>query len=144
MRGIHLETNKAYAIKIIDKAKVTSEKQRWRIRNEINLQKRCKHPYITFFVDYFESESDICIVLELCEGGELFNRIVEKGCFTENEASRVMRQIGSAVQFLHSKGIVHRDIKPENILYTSKDESSNVKLGKIILSYYWSFMTHNV
>jgi calcium/calmodulin-dependent protein kinase I len=64
-----------------------------------------------------------------CEGGELFNRIVEKGAFSEKEASRVIKQICAAVQYLHSIGIVHRDIKPENILYVSKEPNSDIKLA---------------
>jgi calcium/calmodulin-dependent protein kinase I len=129
VRGVHNDTKTKYAIKIIDKSQVSTEKQKWRIRNEIMLHKKCKHPYIAHFVEYYESDTDICIVMELCEGGELFNRIVEKGCFSEKDASRVMRQIVSAVQFLHGKGIVHRDIKPENLLYTNGSDESDIKLA---------------
>jgi len=129
VRGVHNESGSKLAIKIIDKKKFTTEKQKWRIRNEIELHRKCRHPYIARFMEYYESDIDICIVMELCEGGELFNRIVEKGTFTEKEASRTVRQITSAVQFLHAMGIVHRDIKPENLLYKTKDEDSDIKLA---------------
>jgi len=129
VRGVHNEHGKKCAIKIIDKSKFQTDKQKWRIRNEIALHRKCKHPHITRFLEYYESDIDICLVLELCEGGELFNRIVEKGCFSEKEASRAIRQITSAVQFLHSMGIVHRDIKPENLLYLTRDDDSDIKLA---------------
>jgi len=129
VRGVHQETGQKYAIKIIDKAKFQTEKQKWRLRNEIMLHKKCKHPFVAHFIEYYESDVDICIVMELCKGGELFNRIVERGSFSEKEASRTLRQICTAVQFLHSKGIVHRDIKPENLLYMTTDPDSDIKLA---------------
>jgi len=67
--------------------------------------------------------------MELCSGGELFNRIVEKGCFSEKEASHTMRQILKAVEYLHAMGIVHRDIKPENLLYTNTSDDALIKLA---------------
>lgn len=55
-------------------------------------------------------------MLELCSGGELFNKIIEKGSFSEKEASYVMKQILGAIVYAHNHNIVHRDLKPENIL----------------------------
>lgn len=55
----------------------------------------------------------VYIVMELLKGGELLDRIKRKKCFTEPEASEIMRKIISAVSFMHSKGVVHRDLKPE-------------------------------
>ncbi|EQB77030.1 MAP kinase-activated protein kinase 3-like protein [Camelus ferus] len=64
------------------------------------------------------------------EGGELFSRIQERGdqAFTEREAAEIMRDIGTAIQFLHSQNIAHRDVKPENLLYTSKEKDAVLKL----------------
>lgn len=127
VRGV--KDGQKYAIKIIDKTKITTEKQKWRLKNEIAIHKQCLHPNIARYIEYYESDIDVCIVMELCDGGELFNRIVEKGCFSEGEASRAIQQICCGVQHLHHKGIVHRDIKPENLLYTSKKEDSILKLA---------------
>ncbi|XP_054938617.1 MAP kinase-activated protein kinase 3 isoform X14 [Physeter macrocephalus] len=72
----------------------------------------------------------LLIVMECMEGGELFSRIQERGnqAFTEREAAEIMRDIGTAIQFLHSWNIAHRDVKPENLLYTSKEKDGVLKL----------------
>ena len=72
-------------------------------------------------------------------GGELFDRIVAKGSYTERDASKLIKQILEAVDYMHEEGVVHRDLKPENLLYECKDEDSNIKvsdfgLSKIIFS----------
>lgn len=67
-------------------------------------------------------------------GGELFDRIVEKGSYTEKDASNLIRQVLEAVDFMHSKGIVHRDLKPENLLYENKSENSKIMISDFGLS----------
>jgi len=129
VRGIHNISKQAFAIKIIDITKVDNPKLLWRIQNEIALHKRSKHPNIVSYIEHHETDIDVCIVMELCQGGELFNRIVEKGCFSEKEASFTMRQILKAVEYLHAIGIVHRDIKPENLLYTNTSDDALIKLA---------------
>jgi len=129
VRATHNSSGKKVAIKIIDKSKIQTPKQLSRLHNEIILHKKAKFPYIVNYLEHFETDIDLCIVLELCGGGELFNKIVEKGCFSEKEASTVVRQIIKAVEYLHSIGIVHRDIKPENLLYSSSEDDSSVKLA---------------
>lgn len=68
------------------------------------------------------------MVLELLTGGELFDRIVKKGSYSEKEASEVIKSVTSALQYLHENGIVHRDLKPENLLYESAAEDSAIKV----------------
>jgi calcium/calmodulin-dependent protein kinase I len=67
-------------------------------------------------------------------GGELFDRIVEKGSYTEKDASHLIRQILEAVDYMHSQGVVHRDLKPENLLYYSPDEDSKIMISDFGLS----------
>ncbi|XP_064559095.1 calcium/calmodulin-dependent protein kinase type 1D isoform X3 [Zonotrichia leucophrys gambelii] len=72
--------------------------------------------------------------MQLVSGGELFDRIVEKGFYTEKDASTLIRQVLDAVYYLHRMGIVHRDLKPENLLYYSQDEESKIMISDFGLS----------
>ena len=76
----------------------------------------------------FETPSELFVVMERCEGGELFDRIVAKGSFSEAEAATVMRQLLSALADCHRRGVLHRDLKPENLLLTSS-EGRELKLS---------------
>ncbi|KAK7078576.1 Calcium/calmodulin-dependent protein kinase type 1, partial [Halocaridina rubra] len=67
-------------------------------------------------------------------GGELFDRIVEKGSYTEKDASDLIRQVLEAVDYMHDQGVVHRDLKPENLLYYSPDEDSKIMISDFGLS----------
>lgn len=67
-------------------------------------------------------------------GGELFDRIVEKGSYTEKDASGLIRQVLEAVDYMHEQGVVHRDLKPENLLYYSPDEDSKIMISDFGLS----------
>jgi len=130
VRGIHNKTNEAYAIKIIDKTKIENSKQLFRIYNEINLHRRCSgHVNIAKFVEYYETDIDVCIVMELCRGGELFDAVVQNGRFSEKDANIALRQLLKAVDYMHAMGIVHRDIKPENILYSTRGTDASIKLA---------------
>jgi len=73
-------------------------------------------------------------VMQLVTGGELFDRIVEKGSYTERDAAYLIRQILEAVQYMHSIGVVHRDLKPENLLYYNADEDAKIMISDFGLS----------
>jgi serine/threonine protein kinase len=72
--------------------------------------------------------------MELVTGGELFDRIVEKGSYTEKDAADLIKQVLSAVAYMHDSGVVHRDLKPENLLYHSPDEDSKIMISDFGLS----------
>ncbi len=76
----------------------------------------------------FETNKKIYMILELLTGGELFDRIVAKGSYSEAEASDVIKSIASAIKYLHGIGIVHRDLKPENLIYANSSSSSALKI----------------
>uniref|UniRef100_A0A6Q2XEB8 non-specific serine/threonine protein kinase n=1 Tax=Esox lucius TaxID=8010 RepID=A0A6Q2XEB8_ESOLU len=104
-------------------------------RREVELHWRVSGgPYIVRILSLYENmhhgKKCLLIVMECMEGGELFSRIQARGdqAFTEREASEIMREIGTAIDFLHNMNIAHRDIKPENLLYTRKDSSGTLKL----------------
>ncbi|XP_048860259.1 MAP kinase-activated protein kinase 2 isoform X2 [Brienomyrus brachyistius] len=90
---------------------------------------------IVHIVDVYENlykgEKCLLIIMECMDGGELFSRIQDRGdrAFTEREASDIMKNIGEAIQFLHTMNIAHRDVKPENLLYTSKRPNAVLKLA---------------
>ena len=67
-------------------------------------------------------------------GGELFDRIVEKGSYTEKDAADLIRQVLLAVDYMHEQGVVHRDLKPENLLYYSQDDDSKIMISDFGLS----------
>jgi len=92
-----------------------------KFKREVALMKEMDHPNIIKLYETFEDKRSISLVMEICEGGELFDRIVEAQNFTETVSSIIMQQICRATHYMHSKNIAHRDIKPENFLFLSRD-----------------------
>ncbi|WVW79879.1 hypothetical protein I302_101849 [Kwoniella bestiolae CBS 10118] len=118
---------KDVALKIISKKLVKDNEQA--VMDEINVLKGLDHPNIVHVWDHFESRDKFYLTFELAVGGELFDRISERGKFTEKDALECIKQICSAASYLHSHQIVHRDLKPENILYKSKDANSQIVIA---------------
>jgi len=104
------------------------------IRTEISILLRLRHPNIIRLREIFEDDTHLFLILEYVTGGELFDRIVEKGHYSERDAAQCVHQILSAVAYLHDNGVVHRDIKPENILYENEDDNSRLKIADFGLS----------
>jgi len=96
------------------------------ILNEVRILQNASHPNIIHLEDVIDSKDFLFIVLELAEGGELFDKIIEKTKFNEAEAKLHFYQMASAINYLHSKNICHRDLKPENILLCSLDDKNPV------------------
>mmetsp|Transcript_647 Transcript_647/g.2055 ORF Transcript_647/g.2055 Transcript_647/m.2055 type:complete len:495 (+) Transcript_647:104-1588(+) len=91
------------------------------LEREIRNLKACDHPNIIRLFEYYEDYENIYLIMELCVGGELFDRIIESGHFTEVQAAIVMQHIFRAIYYMHENHICHRDLKPENFLFTTKD-----------------------
>jgi calcium/calmodulin-dependent protein kinase I len=134
--AVNKETKEKCAVKIIDKKEANSEQDEKRLRTEVDILKKVKHPNIIALKDLYETPEKLHLVMELVTGGELFDKIVEKGQYTEKEASAIVSKILSAVDYLHENGIAHRDLKPENLLLRSQNDTdimiSDFGLSKII------------
>ncbi|CAN8004830.1 unnamed protein product [Ixodes pacificus] len=121
-----------HAIKCIDKKALKGKEDS--LENEIKVLRRLKHPNIVQLLETYEDKNKVYLVMELVTGGELFDRIVEKGSYTEKDASDLIRQILEAVDYMHSQGVVHRDLKPENLLYYCPEEESKIMISDFGLS----------
>lgn len=121
---------KSVAVKIISKAKMTSAISVEDVRREVKILKALScHKNMIKFHDAFEDANNVYIVMELCEGGELLDRILSRGGrYTEGDAKNIIVQILSVVAFCHLQGVVHRDLKPENFLFTTRDEDAPMKI----------------
>lgn len=123
---------KEFAVKSINKARVSKTQM---LTSEVEIMAKVHHPNVIKVVDIFDEKDFLHIVTELCTGGELFERIIEKSqtsekSFSERDAASVLRQILGAVSYCHSlePPVVHRDLKPENFLFKDKSEESVIKV----------------
>uniref|UniRef100_A0A480ZWI0 calcium/calmodulin-dependent protein kinase n=1 Tax=Sus scrofa TaxID=9823 RepID=A0A480ZWI0_PIG len=124
-------TGKLFALKCIKKSPAFRDSS---LENEIAVLKKIKHENIVTLEDIYESSTHYYLVMQLVSGGELFDRILERGVYTERDASLVIRQVLAAVKYLHENGIVHRDLKPENLLYLTPEENSKIMITDFGLS----------
>lgn len=114
--AVNTETGEKVAIKILDKEKIQKQNMGAQIKKEISIMKMVKHPHVVKLYEVLASRSKIFIVLELIEGGELFDKIVASGRFNEDQARFYFRQLIKGVKYCHAQGVCHRDLKPENLL----------------------------
>lgn len=129
--GRDRQTGEEVAIKRIQisRSRVEALKQEIMVLMEVE-----RHPNIVELKDVYLTDHEVLLVMELLRGGELFDRMVERGPYSELEASRHIRKIGEALQFLHRKGIVHRDLKPENLILVDKSDEAELKIADFGLS----------
>ncbi|XP_009366623.2 CDPK-related kinase 3-like [Pyrus x bretschneideri] len=118
------------AVKIISKAKMTTAISIEDVRREVKILKALSgHKHLVKFYDACEDANNVYIVMELCEGGELLDRILSRGGrYAEEDAKHIVVQILSVVAFCHLQGVVHRDLKPENFLFATRSEDADMKL----------------
>lgn len=131
------EPERRYALKVIN-IRNEDHQSVERIYEEIKIMKNvCHHPHIVQLVDTDEGPDSIRVVLELCEGGELYDRIQQRTFYPEADAVQLITNLLEAVAYIHSKGIMHRDLKPENILLVSKTSHTDIKISDFGLAK-WS------
>lgn len=124
----HKITSAIRAMKVIKKNSHYSKDDEIEIMNEINILKKMDHPSILKIFEYYSSKDTHHLVTEMCNGGELFNEIIEHGPFNEKFSSYLMYQILSAVNYCHKMCIVHRDLKPENILIEKREKNGYLRI----------------
>jgi calcium-dependent protein kinase len=122
-------TGQLYACKELQKNKLNNVAS---LKSEIQILIKLDHPNIIKLYEIYENDNYIYLVMELCTGGELFDRIIQKTeqgkQFTEKEVANIFQQMMSAINYCHSNKIVHRDLKPENLLLATQDENSPIKV----------------
>lgn len=129
-RAIERSTDKSFAAKIIPTRQFAFERSFSAndLLQEARMLRNVSHPAIVTVRDAYSEETSFAIVMQLVEGGDLFDRIITRKRYPERDARDVMRQLLSALAYLHARGIAHRDIKPENILLRSVDSDVDVLL----------------
>ena len=132
-KGTNLKTGEEVAIKRINKTCVDLNTDS-DLNREIQIMMSLSHPNVIRLLDIFDRETELDLVLELASGGELLDKIINRGSFSEADAIDVLKQVLSAVADFHSKGIVHRDLKPENLLCSGTDDHLIVKISDFGLS----------
>lgn len=126
--GRHRATGVSRAIKSVPKGNNAHKLDA--LRREIHIMKAMDHPHIIQLFETFEDRRYIYLAMELCSGGELFDKIIAAKCFSEAQAAIIMKQILRSVFYMHDNSFVHRDLKPENYLFQNKEpiESNSLKL----------------
>lgn len=126
---VRLATDRAtggqFACKLVDKANTNVDEfgREVRTMREVGI-----HRHIVSLIDEFETDEAWALVMDLVVGGEVFDRLCNKGLYSENDAATFVCQLGLALQHLHERGIVHADLKPENLLLVSQATDADVKL----------------
>ena len=111
-------TGEKVAVKVIERSRfLNMSPSRWAQQvKEAEVLKKLNHPGIVSFRSLYQTNDSLYVVTELLSGGELFERLVNKGAYPEERGKILMKRILEAVAYLHERGIVHRDLKPENIV----------------------------
>ncbi|XP_075481431.1 calcium-dependent protein kinase 2-like [Primulina tabacum] len=134
---IDISTGQKYACKSISKKKLVTKSDKEDMRREIQIMQHMSgQPNIVEFKGAYEDKDSVHLVMELCEGGELFDRIIAKGHYNEKDASSMCRSIVNVVHICHFMGVMHRDLKPENFLLSNKSEHALLKATDFGLSVF--------
>nr|XP_045625988.1 serine/threonine-protein kinase H1 homolog [Procambarus clarkii] len=124
------QTKQPYAIKMIE-----SKEGREAFEAELAILRRVKCPYIIHLVEVFEGLDKIYMVMELATGGDLFEKVMSRGPFSERETVKVLRMVLEGVKYLHGLGITHRDLKPDNLLYYHPGNDSRLMITDFGLAH---------
>jgi len=124
------------ALKVLHKSELASAKIEKQLRREIEIQSHLRHGNIIRLYGYFYDKKCVYLIIEYAANGELYKKLRHEGKFTEEEASKYIKQMATALLYLHKRNVIHRDIKPENLLLGYNGE---LKIG----DFGWSVHTSN-
>ena len=127
-RGVHRITGQQVAVKCILRKKIEPSVDA-AVFEEVLIMSGLHHKYICPMIDYFEEDRCHFVVMELERGGDLCERLNDKGTYSEDDARKVVRNICEAMDFVHTRGFAHCDIKPRNYLLRSKNDDVDVRLA---------------
>ncbi|KAL0365816.1 UNVERIFIED_CONTAM: Calcium-dependent protein kinase [Sesamum radiatum] len=131
-------TGTEYACKSIAKRKLLCREDYEDVWKEVQIMHHLsEHPNVVRIKGTYEDTLFVHLVMELCAGGELFDRIVQRGHYTEKKAAHLMKTIVGVVEACHSLGVMHRDLKPENFLFDTPDEDAKLKATDFGLSVFY-------
>ncbi|KAJ8551321.1 hypothetical protein K7X08_000691 [Anisodus acutangulus] len=134
----HKQTGEQFACKTIAKRKLVNKEDIEDVKREVQIMHHLTgQQNIVELKGAYEDKHSVHLVMELCAGGELFDRIITKGHYTERAAATLLRTIVQIVHTCHSMGVIHRDLKPENFLLLNKDEDSPLKATDFGLSVFY-------
>lgn len=132
------QTGEQFACKTIAKRKLVNKEDIEDVRREVQIMHHLTgQPNIVELKGAYEDKHSVHLVMELCAGGELFDRIIAKGHYTERAAASLLRTIVQIVHTCHSMGVIHRDLKPENFLLLNKEEHAPLKATDFGLSVFY-------
>ncbi|KAI9098498.1 hypothetical protein K1719_025123 [Acacia pycnantha] len=134
----HKVSGEQFACKTIPKRKLLSKVDYDDVWREIQIMHHLsEHPLVVRIQGTYEDAVFVHLVMELCGGGELFDRIIQKGHYSEKEAVKLMKTIVGVVEACHSFGVMHRDLKPENFLFDSHSDDAQMKATDFGLSAFY-------
>jgi len=134
--GYNSRKDMRFAVKTYDLRKIIARKGEAQLLEELEIHMTVDHPHIVPLVDIYEARSELHLVMECMDGGELHEALMKTKIPSDADAAEIIRQILFAVVYLHGKNIVHRDLKPENFLY-EKSAGSCLKLIDFGFSTWW-------
>ncbi|MQM07906.1 hypothetical protein Taro_040751 [Colocasia esculenta] len=135
---VEKSTGLQYACKSIPKRKLLCREDYEDVWREIQIMHHLsEHPNVVRIKGAYEDAVFVHLVMELCAGGELFDRIVQKGHYSERKAAQLIKTIVGVVEACHSLGVMHRDLKPENFLFVNEDEDAPLKATDFGLSVFY-------
>ena len=130
----HVLSKQRVAVKVIDKSKLKKDEEA-HMQHEIQVMKLLRHPHVIRLYQVCNTNSRIYLILELGDGGDLYERINKHGAFSEDKARHFFKQITEAVAYCHNNHVAHRDLKPENVVFrTNKhgEEVAKVRASRVL------------